>query len=314
MYGRYYQRFRNPDESSRGERRRGWRRDSERSFDPSRRQPDWNDPAGRTRPEERHRLGHDRRGQGPRAGEWRAHPGDDWRDEGPRAGEWRSHPGDDGRDEGPRAGEWRSHPGGDWRDEGPRAGEWRSHPGGDWRDEGPRAGEWPREPGLAGREWPPRGRSVGASGRTPVAYDHRSDAGAARRDPHVDYAASRSWGDVGWAGEGAASRYAEASYQLPPASDQRARGPKGWQRPDDRIKEEICEHLYHHHDIDSSDVSVEVSQGVVSLSGTIPERWMKHRIEDMADACPGVKDVENRIRVRRAMDNGEQAGAGTDQA
>jgi hypothetical protein len=26
---------------------------------------------------------------------------------------------------------------------------------------------------------------------------------------------------------------------------------------------------------------------------------MKHRIEDLAAACPGVRDVENRIRVHR---------------
>jgi osmotically-inducible protein OsmY len=37
----------------------------------------------------------------------------------------------------------------------------------------------------------------------------------------------------------------------------------------------------------------------VVLEGTVPERRMKHAIEDLADACPGIQDIENRIRVRR---------------
>ena len=52
-------------------------------------------------------------------------------------------------------------------------------------------------------------------------------------------------------------------------------------------------------DIDSSDVTVEVEGAKVLLEGTVPERHMKHAIEDPADACPGVQDIESRIRVRR---------------
>jgi len=35
------------------------------------------------------------------------------------------------------------------------------------------------------------------------------------------------------------------------------------------------------------------------LDGTVPERRMKHAIEDLVDACPGVQDIDNRIRVKR---------------
>jgi hypothetical protein len=49
--------------------------------------------------------------------------------------------------------------------------------------------------------------------------------------------------------------------------------------------------------LDASEVSIEVKDGKVTLEGTVPERRMKHAIEDMADACPGVSDVENRLRV-----------------
>jgi hypothetical protein len=33
------------------------------------------------------------------------------------------------------------------------------------------------------------------------------------------------------------------------------------------------------------------------LGGTVPHRAIKHRIEDIVDACPGVREIDNRIRV-----------------
>ncbi|MFT9640355.1 BON domain-containing protein, partial [Alcaligenes phenolicus] len=47
------------------------------------------------------------------------------------------------------------------------------------------------------------------------------------------------------------------------------------------------------------DVTVQVQDGRVELDGTVPARWMKHGIEDLADGCMCVRDVENRVRVRR---------------
>jgi osmotically-inducible protein OsmY len=79
----------------------------------------------------------------------------------------------------------------------------------------------------------------------------------------------------------------------------RRAGPKGYQRPDERIREDICERLWHESHLDVSEVSVEVEKGDVKLEGTVPHRHMKHRIEDIAAGCAGVNDVENRIRVVR---------------
>jgi len=76
-------------------------------------------------------------------------------------------------------------------------------------------------------------------------------------------------------------------------------GPKGYQRSDERLREDISERLMEARYIDSSDVTVEVSGAKVVLEGTVPERRMKHAIEDLVDACPGVQDIENRIRVKR---------------
>lgn len=84
------------------------------------------------------------------------------------------------------------------------------------------------------------------------------------------------------------------------------RGPKNYQRSDERIREDICEALLGAYDLDSSEVTVEVGAGRVKLEGTVPERRMKHRIEDIAADARGVTEVENRIRVVRGS-----VGAGT---
>lgn len=51
--------------------------------------------------------------------------------------------------------------------------------------------------------------------------------------------------------------------------------------------------------IDVSDVRVSVAAGKVTLEGTVPERRMKPYIEALVDACPGVQDIDNRLRVQR---------------
>lgn len=82
--------------------------------------------------------------------------------------------------------------------------------------------------------------------------------------------------------------------------------PKGYTRSDERIREDVCERLTHE-DVDAGNVEVSVSEGTVTLTGTVGERWMKHRMEDLADACSGVRDVRNELRVQR---NGSQGGQG----
>lgn len=76
-------------------------------------------------------------------------------------------------------------------------------------------------------------------------------------------------------------------------------GPKGYRRSDERIREDICERLWDEPRIDVGDVSVAVQDGVVTLEGSVPERRMKHVIEDIAAGCRGVEEVENRVHVSR---------------
>ena len=77
------------------------------------------------------------------------------------------------------------------------------------------------------------------------------------------------------------------------------RGPKDYQRSDDRVREEICDCMTDDPMLDASDISVQVSKGEVTLSGTVSSREQKRRAEDVADRISGVKDVTNQLRVSR---------------
>ena len=79
----------------------------------------------------------------------------------------------------------------------------------------------------------------------------------------------------------------------------RGRGPKNYQRSDERIREDVCERLAMDHDVDASDIEVTVSEGTVVLAGSVQDRRAKRRAEDISESVHGVKDVENQIRVAR---------------
>lgn len=80
---------------------------------------------------------------------------------------------------------------------------------------------------------------------------------------------------------------------------QTGKSPKGYQRSDERLREDVCDRLSDHGEIDASDIDVKVSQGEVTLEGTVDSWQTKRRAEDLAEEVSGVKDVMNRLRVRR---------------
>jgi len=83
-------------------------------------------------------------------------------------------------------------------------------------------------------------------------------------------------------------------------------GPKNYMRSDERIREDLNERLTDADDIDASGISVEVNNGVATLTGSVDQRWMKHRAEDLAESCGGVRDVNNQLRV--TSQSGQQSG------
>lgn len=86
------------------------------------------------------------------------------------------------------------------------------------------------------------------------------------------------------------------------------KGPKGYQRSDERVKETVSERLEAHPDLDASDIEVEVKSGVVTLSGTVQDRQAKRMAEDASEGLPGVKDVLNQLQVSKQANGMSQQG------
>lgn len=78
------------------------------------------------------------------------------------------------------------------------------------------------------------------------------------------------------------------------------RGPKGYARGDERIREDICDRLTDDHRVDASDIDVQVSKGEVTLAGSVRSRDEKRSAEDVVDRVSGVREVNNHLKVRRS--------------
>ena len=84
------------------------------------------------------------------------------------------------------------------------------------------------------------------------------------------------------------------------------RGPKDYQRSDERIREEISDRLTDDGRIDASDISVQVMSCEVTLTGTVTDREQKRCAEDLVESISGVKEVTNNIRVARSSQGDRQ--------
>lgn len=138
---------------------------------------------------------------------------------------------------------------------------------------------------------------------------------SSRRDGRAHYAPLRSLGGNDW--QDAHFRpypggyHYEARRADPPSRDFRGRGPRGYVRSDERIGEDIHERLTEDPMLDAGDITVEVRDGVVTLGGCVEQRWLRHHAEDLVEACSGVRDIRNDLRVGAQEGDGTRATAGT---
>ena len=65
-----------------------------------------------------------------------------------------------------------------------------------------------------------------------------------------------------------------------------------------RIREDVWERLSYA-DLDTNQVSVDVEEGIVKLSGTVEDRRTKHLLEDISAHTAGVSGVDNQICVEK---------------
>ncbi|MBC7753791.1 MAG: BON domain-containing protein [Moraxellaceae bacterium] len=140
------------------------------------------------------------------------------------------------------------------------------------------------------------------TGRGNGSLDHRSDtskqAGYSSPYPsgNYDLNSSQSWSPQSHSKESLWESAKEKTKSF------FGKGPKGFKRSDERIKDDVCEALYHDHAVDATDIEVSVKDSEVTLSGTVSERRMKRVAEDCAESVTGVSDVRNEIRVHSQTD------------
>ncbi|WP_341018872.1 BON domain-containing protein [Brevundimonas diminuta] len=130
-----------------------------------------------------------------------------------------------------------------------------------------------------------------------VRGDRRPPYGPGYRDEDRDN--ERSWWDrtkdevKSWGGDDDARRRRE----MDEIENNRGRGPRGYTRSDERIREDVSDRLSDDWRVDASDIEVSVTGGEVTLGGTVRSRDDKRRAEDLADDCSGVKHVQNNLRI-----------------
>lgn len=100
-----------------------------------------------------------------------------------------------------------------------------------------------------------------------------------------------------WFGDDEAQRRRELDAQ---GWNRRGRGPKGYIRSDERIREDVCDRLSDDPLVDASEVDVAVASCEVTLTGTVDTREERRRAEDCAERVSGVTHVQNNLRVARS--------------
>jgi len=147
-----------------------------------------------------------------------------------------------------------------------------------------------------------RGASGGDEGRGYSGYEgnrgrfvddpHSGEAMAGyTRHPDSRHGHGSGYGAFGYNDDMRAER------QRGPEGPHRGRGPKGYQRSDERIREDVNDRLTDDPHVDASDIEVAVQNREVTLSGTVHSRFERRHAEDIAESVTGVVHVQNNLRV-----------------
>ncbi len=127
------------------------------------------------------------------------------------------------------------------------------------------------------------------------------------------------YGSQGYQGWGQEQHGAQQTYGQPGQGGHRGKGPAGYTRSDDRIRETVCEALLDDDHVDATNIDVSVKNGEVTLSGTVDDRQQKRRAEDCVERLSGVQDVINQLRIKTSssaqqasgMSSGSSSGNGS---
>jgi osmotically-inducible protein OsmY len=147
-----------------------------------------------------------------------------------------------------------------------------------------------------------RNRQQASGGRQNSGVSGYGDSGYRSNSDQPGYGSGSGYNQGGMNSYGAdPDRYgSNSSYSNMGGSmaSHRGKGPKSYVRSDERIHEDVSDRLRDDEHIDASDIEVSVEKGDVVLSGTVENRFAKRHAEDLTEHISGVRNVENRIRVK----------------
>jgi osmotically-inducible protein OsmY len=105
----------------------------------------------------------------------------------------------------------------------------------------------------------------------------------------------------GWwerAGDEVASWFGNEEAARRREMDHRGKGPMGYTRSDERIREDANDRLTEDWRVDARNIEVGVSGGELTLDGTVTSRNQKRCAEDCVEDILGVTHVQNNLRVQ----------------
>lgn len=111
------------------------------------------------------------------------------------------------------------------------------------------------------------------------------------------------YGSTSYAGNRTYGREFQSPEQWRVPGPHAGRGPRGYQRSEERMREEINDRLTAHGLIDATDVEVRIQNGEVTLTGFVDSRAAKRAAEDCAEDIQGVREVHNHLRIRTHADD-----------
>jgi osmotically-inducible protein OsmY len=114
----------------------------------------------------------------------------------------------------------------------------------------------------------------------------------------------RSWWDrtrdevSSWFGDDDAERRRDRDHRS--SASHKGKGPRGYTRSAERIKEDVCERLSDDPFVDASDIEIRMEDTEVILAGMVHSRQEKRRAEDLVDSISGVTNVQNQLRIAKS--------------
>jgi osmotically-inducible protein OsmY len=191
------------------------------------------------------------------------------------------------------------------RSEQSRVGRRRTYGDSEWdRDEYRQGSIWEREHHLRADRDRDDLKGAAYGGNTGRYGEGRSGNYESRDYDRAGSDRNRDWWDrsrdevSSWFGDDDAERRRRMDEQRSGAVH-RGKGPKGYRRSDERIREDAYDRLTDDDYVDATDIQVQMEGDDVVLTGSVHSREEKRRAEDLVERVSGVRNVQNRLRVEQ---------------